>query len=213
MKFRDDRWSKTYYNKSDYAMRQFFCREVVLMNKIAVFFADGFEEIEALTVVDICRRAGISVEMVSVKEGKEVTGSHGICVNTDLLFEEVDFESLDMLVLPGGMPGTRNLEGHQGLMTQLDDFYASGKYVVAICAAPTVMGHRGMLKGRKACCYPGMEEELTGAEVVLDPVVISDHVITSRGMGCAIAFGLAITSVLCGEGKAEELANGIVYHS
>ena len=126
------------------------------MSRIAVFFADGFEEIEALTVVDICRRAGIAVEMVSVKEEKEVTGSHGICVKTDVLFDEVDFESLDMLVLPGGMPGTRNLEKHQGLMAQLDSFYAAGRYVAAICAAPTVMGHRGILKGRKACCYPGM---------------------------------------------------------
>ena len=181
------------------------------MSRIAVFFADGFEEIEALTVVDICRRAGIAVEMVSVKEEKEVTGSHGICVKTDVLFDEVDFESLDMLVLPGGMPGTRNLEKHQGLMAQLDSFYAAGKYVAAICAAPTVMGHRDMLKGREACCYPGMEEELTGAEVVFEPVAISDHVITSRGMGCAIPFGLAITSILCGKEKAEELANGIVY--
>ena len=181
------------------------------MSRIAVFFADGFEEIEALTVVDICRRAGIAVEMVSVKEEKEVTGSHGICVKTDVLFDEVDFESLDMLVLPGGMPGTRNLEKHQGLMAQLDSFYAAGRYVAAICAAPTVMGHRGILKGRKACCYPGMEEELTGAEVVFEPVAISDHVITSRGMGCAIPFGLAITSILCGKEKAEELANGIVY--
>lgn len=181
------------------------------MSRIAVFFADGFEEIEALTVVDICRRAGIAVEMVSVKEEKEVTGSHGICVKTDVLFDEVDFDSLDMLVLPGGMPGTRNLEKHQGLMAQLDSFYAAGKYVAAICAAPTVMGHRDMLKGREACCYPGMEEELTGAEVVFEPVAISDHVITSRGMGCAIPFGLAITSILCGKEKAEELSKGIVY--
>ena len=183
------------------------------MSKIAVFFAEGFEEIEALTVVDICRRAGISVEMVSVKEEKEVTGSHGICVNADKVFEEVEFESLEMLVLPGGMPGRLNLVKHQGLMARLDDFYAAGKYVAAICAAPTVMGHRGMLKGRKACCYPGMEEELAGAEVVFEPVAISDHVITSRGMGCAIPFGLAITSILCGEEKAQKLAKGIVYHS
>ncbi|MBQ8231915.1 MAG: DJ-1/PfpI family protein, partial [Lachnospiraceae bacterium] len=146
-----------------------------------------------------------------VKEEKEVTGSHGICVKTDVLFDEVDFDSLDMLVLPGGMPGTRNLEKHQGLMAQLDSFYAAGKYVAAICAAPTVMGHRDMLKGREACCYPGMEEELTGAEVVFEPVAISDHVITSRGMGCAIPFGLAITSILCGKEKAEELSKGIVY--
>lgn len=181
------------------------------MSKIAVFLADGFEEIEALTVVDICRRAGILVEMVSVQDGKIVEGSHGIRVDADMLFEDMDFDSLDMLVLPGGMPGTRNLEAHKGLMEQLDAFYREGKYVAAICAAPTIMGHRGILKGRKACCYPGMENELDGAEVVYEPVAISEHVITSRGMGCAIPFGLAVTAVLCGKEKAEELARGIVY--
>lgn len=181
------------------------------MNRIAIFFAKGFEEIEALTVVDICRRAGLTVTMVSVEAEKRVEGAHGIRVNTDMLFEEADFDRLDMLVLPGGMPGTRNLEAHRGLMEKLDAFYTEGKYVAAICAAPTILGHRGMLKGRKACCYPGMEAELTEALVVYDPVAVSEHVITSRGMGCAIPFGLAITSVFCGRDKAEELAKGIVY--
>lgn len=183
------------------------------MKRIAVFLAGGFEEIEALTVVDICRRAGITVEMVSAERDRIVEGSHGISVCADVLFEEVDFGSLDMLVLPGGMPGTRNLEAHQGLMEQVDAFYKEGKYVAAICAAPTVLGHRGILKGRKACCYPGMEGELEGAEVTYDPVAISDHVITARGMGCAIPFGLAITSVFCGKNRAEELAKGIVYQA
>lgn len=183
------------------------------MSKIAIFLAGGFEEIEALTVVDICRRAGIMVTMVSMEKDKIVEGSHGISVCADVLFEEMDFSSLDMLVLPGGMPGTRNLEAHQGLMKQLDTFYKEGKYVAAICAAPTVLGHRGILEGRKACCYPGMEEELTGAEVTYDPVAISGHVITSRGMGCAILFGLAIVSVFYGRDRAEELAKGIVYQA
>lgn len=181
------------------------------MSKIAVFFAEGFEEIEALTVVDICRRAGIAVDMVSVTADSAVTGSHGIKVETDQQFEEVQFKAIDMIVLPGGMPGTRNLEAHQGLMAQLDAFYESGKYVAAICAAPTVMGHRGILKGRKACCYPGMENELEGAEVTYESVAVADNVITSRGMGTAIDFALAITGALCGQDKADELSKAIVY--
>lgn len=183
------------------------------MSSIAIFLAKGFEEIEALTVVDLCRRAGINVIVASAEKERIVEGSHGILVCADVLFEEVDFNSLDMLVLPGGMPGTRNLEAHPGLMDQVDAFYKAGKYVAAICAAPTILGHRGILKGRKACCYPGMEEELAGAEVIYDQVAVSGHVITSRGMGCAIPFGLAIISVFCGKDAAGELAKAIVYQA
>lgn len=181
------------------------------MNKIAVFLADGFEEIEALTVVDICRRAGIEVIMTSVGDSKEVEGSHGIRIQADELFEEVDFDSLDMLVLPGGMPGTRNLEAHKGLMERVDSFYKEGKYIAAICAAPSILGHRGIVKGRRACCYPGFEEQMEGAQVVYEPTAVSGHVITGRGMGCAIPFALAVTAVFCGQEKADELAEGIVY--
>lgn len=183
----------------------------VNMSKIAVFFAEGFEEIEGLTVVDLCRRAGIETEMVSIGDSKIVKGSHDISILTDLLFEEVDFETLDMLVLPGGMPGTRKLEAHEGLMEQLDAFYGSGKYVASICAAPSIFGHRGMLKGRRACSYPTLESHLEGAEVTKDETVVSDHVITSRGMGTAIAFGLKIVEQLCGGEKAEELKEAIIY--
>ena len=181
------------------------------MSRIGIFLANGFEEIEALTVVDICRRAQIDVDVVSVQETKRVEGAHGICVDADMLYEEAVFEGMDMLVLPGGMPGTRNLEAHGGLMEQLDAFYRERKYVAAICAAPTVLGHRGMLEGREACCYPGMEKELPGAKVVYDTVAVSGHVITSRGMGCAIDFALAITEILCGKAKADALAQAIVY--
>lgn len=181
------------------------------MSKIAVFFATGYEEIEALTVVDLCRRAGIETEMVSVTGIKQVTGSHNISVAMDKQFEEVDFDSLDMIVLPGGMPGTKNLETHAGLMEQLDRFYMEGRGVAAICAAPSILGHRGYLKGRNACSYPGFEAELEGADVSLQEVEVSDHVITSRGMGCAISFALAIVEKYCGKEKAESLAKGIIY--
>lgn len=181
------------------------------MSKVAVFFAEGYEEIEALTVVDICRRAGIGTDMVSVTGMKEVTSSHGVSVKMDKTFSELDFEEYDMLVLPGGMPGTKNLEAHEELMGQIDAFYERGKYIGAICAAPSIFGHRGILKGRRACCYPSFESHLEGAEVTAGPVEISDNVITSRGMGTAIEFGLAILTVLCGEEKAGELAKAIVY--
>ena len=181
------------------------------MKRIAVFFGTGFEEIEALTVVDICRRCGLEVDMVSIMEEAGVTGSHGIRVEMDKVFAQADFSEYDMLVLPGGMPGTKHLEAHEGLMEQIDAFYAAGKYIAAICAAPSIFGHRGILKGRRACCYPSFESHLEGAQVTAGPVEISDHVVTSRGMGTAIDFALAIAGIFCGSGKAQEMAQSIVY--
>lgn len=182
------------------------------MSKIAIFFSEGYEEVEALTVVDICRRCKIAVDMVSVAGERSVKGSHGIVVEMDKLFEEVDFAEYDMLVLPGGLKGTQGLESHEGLMAQIDDFYAKGKYIAAVCAAPSILGHRGILKGRKACSYPSFESHLEGAEVTAGPVEVSDHVITSRGMGTSIAFALAIVEVFCGRQTADEMAEKIVYH-
>jgi len=181
------------------------------MKKIAVFFAPGYEEIEALTVVDLCRRAGIDVTMAAVGEDKKVIGSHNIAVEMDQVFAEVDFAALDMMVLPGGMPGTRNLEAHTGLMTQVDQFYDSGKYVAAICAAPSIFGHRGIVRGKKACCYPGFEKDMEGAQISYDNVCVDGNVITSRGMGTAIDFALAIIGELCGPETAEEKAKSIIY--
>ena len=181
------------------------------MSKIAVFFAEGYEEIEALAVVDVCRRLKIEVDMVSVTGEKQVVGAHGISVSMDKMFENIDCSEYDMLVLPGGMPGTRNLEAHQGLMEQVDAFYAAGKYIGAICAAPSIFGHKGYLKGRKACCFPNFESHLEGAEVTRDSVVVDGHVVTSRGMGTAIDFGLTIGGLLVSEEEAEALAKGIIY--
>lgn len=182
------------------------------MKKIAVFLAEGYEEIEALTVVDICRRCGLAVELVSITEDCMVKSSHGVSVEADTIFSQADFAEYDMLVLPGGMPGTKNLEAHEGLMAQIDAFYAAGKYIGAICAAPSIFGHRGILQGKKACCYPSFESHLEGAEVTRGPVEISEHVVTSRGMGTAINFGLAIAGIFVGREKAEEVAEAIVYH-
>ena len=131
----------------------------------------------------------------------------------DLCFEEVNFDSLDMIVLPGGKQGTENLEAHEGLVSQVDAFDRSGRYLAAICAAPSILGHRGILQGRRAGCYPGWEQHLTGAEVSMDDATVDGHVITGRSMGCAIPFSLAIVAQLLGQEQADKVAESIVYHS
>ncbi|SDB10173.1 DJ-1 family glyoxalase III [Butyrivibrio sp. INlla16] len=181
------------------------------MADIAIFLADGFEEIEALTVVDLCRRAGLNIDMVSVMEGLYVTGSHGIEVKADKLLSEVNFDAMDMLVLPGGMPGTTNLEKTEKLMEQVRAFDAAGKYISAICAAPGVFGRAGLLNGRKACAFPGLEGELKGADVQMTETTVDGHILTSRGMGTAIPFGLAIVERFCGKEAADELGKKVVF--
>lgn len=178
---------------------------------IAVFFAEGFEEIEGLTVVDLTRRAGIETWMISINKEKQVTGSHGIGISVDKTLEEVDFQQVEMIVLPGGMPGTLNLGNCRVLTEQIKAFHEQKKYVAAICAAPTVFGKLGILRGEKACCYPGMEEQLEGALVGFEPCIRSGHIVTSRGMGTAIDFGLQIVALVKGEEEANKLAKAIVY--
>ncbi len=181
------------------------------MAKIGVFFAEGYEEIEALAVVDLCRRAGIEVLMVATDGVSSVAGSHGIRVSMDIALADVDFDSLDMLVLPGGKLGTERLEGCEALCAQLDRFYEDGKWIAAICAAPSIFGHRMYLKGRRATSYPAFEGHLEGAEVTESPAVCDGNVITGRGMGTAIDFGLLIVEKLVSRQAADELAKSIVY--
>ncbi len=170
--------------------------------KVYIFLADGFEEIEGLTVVDIMRRAKIDVETISITGQKQINGAHKIIVEADRLFEETDFSDGDMLVLPGGMPGPRNLIG---------EFDKKKKYLAAICAAPSILSELGILKGRKACAYPSFEEGLDCAQVVHEAAVTDGHVTTGRGMGAAIPFALKLTELLCGTEKANEIAESIVY--
>lgn len=179
--------------------------------KVYVFLADGFEEIEGLTVVDVLRRAGAEVCTVSVMGTKKIEGSHKINLEADAVFEECEFSDADLLVLPGGMPGTLNLGAHEGLTELLKKENEKNTGIAAICAAPSVLGDLGILKGKKAVCYPGFEERLTGAEVLKVPAVTDGNVTTSRGMGTAIAFSLELTARLFGREKAEELAKGIIY--
>lgn len=181
------------------------------MEKAYVFLADGFEEIEGLTVVDILRRAGADTQTVSVMGRKEITGSHRITLQADLVFEETSFEDGTLFVLPGGMPGTKHLGAHEGLTSLLKKAAAEGKRVAAICAAPSVLGDLGLLEGKHAACYPGFEDRLKGAQVEFTPVVTDGNITTSRGMGTAILFALSLAAQLTGTEKAEELAKGIIY--
>ena len=181
------------------------------MKKLGVFMADGCEEIEALTVVDIARRAGIEVAMISITGEKLVKGAHGIDFHTDIPAEFMDFEMLDGIVLPGGMPGTLNLGANKYVLQTIIDFNCKGKLVSAICAAPSVLGEAGILKGKKATSYPGFEEKLLGAEISTEPVVVDGNVITSRGMGTAIPFALEIVRYLVDGETAEKLGQSIIY--
>ena len=183
-----------------------------MKKRVTVFLADGFEEIEGLTVVDLLRRAGVEVTTVSITGERTIHGAHGIDVQADVLFEDMAVDNEDMLVLPGGMPGTLHLAAHEGLKKVLNQFYEEKKYLAAICAAPSVFGKYGYLKGKKATSYPGFEKELLGAEYLVDAVVDSDFIITSRGMGTAIPFSLKLIEKLLGQEKAEEISKSIIYN-
>ena len=157
------------------------------------------------------RRAGIDIQTVSIKETKEIRTSHGINLLTDAVFGECDFSDADMLVIPGGMPGTRYLEEYKPLTDLLGDFYRKGGKVAAICAAPGVFERLGFLKGRNATSYPSVMEQLTSAKTSLEPVVVDGNVTTSRGLGTAIDFSLSLIRQLEGRAKAEKIAEEIVY--
>ena len=171
---------------------------------IYVCLAEGFEEIEALAPVDILRRAQFEVQTVGVT-GEVVTGAHGIRVAADLTVQQVQPASVEMLVLPGGMPGTKNLEASGEVQELLCAARRSNAWIAAICAAPSILGHAGLLNGRKATCFPGFEPELTGAQVTGNPVEQDGRLITAKGAGAAVAFGLKLVEVLSSPQKASQL--------
>ena len=181
------------------------------MKRVSVLLADGFEEVEALTVVDLLRRAKVYVDTVSIMDDYTVRGSHGINVQTEDLFDEVNFAEFDRIVLPGGMPGTTNLKAHSGVRKIVKEFADEGKYVAAICAAPTILADLGLLKGKRVTCYPAMEKEIPGAVITRAPVTVDGTIITSRGVGTAIDFALELIQTLEGREKTEEIAESIVY--
>lgn len=179
---------------------------------VYVFLADGFEEIEALTPVDLLRRAGADVKTVSIyPDRREVTGARSIPVAADMTISEGGFDDAGIIVLPGGMPGTVNLLECGDLMDIVDRQNAKGGRIAAICAAPArILGARGLLKGKKATCYPGLEDMLEGATPVTETVVTDGNITTSRGLGTAVDFACElITLVIDGE-KAKEIRTSVV---
>lgn len=182
------------------------------MANVYAFLANGLEEVECLAVVDMLRREDISVDLVSITGEQTVKGSHGIQIVTDRLFEETDFTDGDVFFLPGGMPGTKHLGEYQPLTKLLLDACQNGKRIAAICAAPSVLGQLGILKGKKAVCFPGFEKDLSGAEVLTCGVVTDGMITTARGVGYAIDLGLELVRLLHGEKAAKELRDTIQYN-
>lgn len=181
------------------------------MKKVLLFMADGTEECEALITVDLLRRADIDVTTVSVMNTNILNTSSGIKIEADKLINEIDFNMADMLVLPGGMPGTKYLGDNTELRKALIDFYEQNKPIAAICAAPSVLGQLGLLEGKKAICYPGFEEALTGATISdVDPVTDA-NITTASGLGHAIPFALELIKVLKGEKTSKEVSDQIGY--
>ena len=181
-----------------------------MMKTILVFLADGFEEIEAITPIDVLRRAGLNVQTVSVMDKQTVSGAHGIPVVADKMFADIHLEDAEMLLLPGGLPGATNLDAHQGLSNMIMAFASEEKPLSAICAAPLVFGNRGLLQGKKATCYPGFESYLTGAEYTAALVETDGNFITAKGPGAAMDFAFAIVEKYCGVEKVNELKSGMM---
>lgn len=179
------------------------------MKQAYIFLANGHEEVEALMVVDLLRRAGITIETVSITGDKMVTSSHNVTYQADRLFEEVEGSMADLVVLPGGLPGTTNLLAFEPLMNMVKAHNEAGKLVAAICAAPSVLAELGILDGKKGTSYPGFGTKIEN--FVDAPVVVDGNVVTSRGLGAAIDFGLALIGLLVDEEKAKTVAAAIQY--
>lgn len=184
---------------------------MLIMSKLGIFMANGCEEIEGLTVVDIARRAGIEIDTISITGENSVTSSHNVTFMTDTTKEKADFSKYDGIVLPGGMPGTTNLGADETVNNVIKEFAAQGKLVAAICAAPSVLGQAGLLDGKKATCFPGFEDKLTGADFTEDKVAVDGNIITSRGMGTTILFALEIVKYLTDEETADTVAGKIMW--
>ncbi len=180
------------------------------MKKVALFLANGFEEIEALGAVDILRRAQISVTTISITDEEVVTGAHNIPVTADTTFNKADFSDIDVLVLPGGMPGAKNLKEHEGLRKLLKEFNSNKKHIAAICAAPMVLGDLGFLDGKRATCYPGFEPELIGAKITEESVVVDENITTGKGPGLVFDFALRLVEQIAGLQTRREVQNGLL---
>ena len=178
---------------------------------ITVFLANGFEEVEAITPVDIMRRAGLDVRTVSIYDSPMVTGAHKVPIQADMVFCQVDFSQVDLIVLPGGLPGSTNLDACEPLCQAIKKHTEGGKPVAAICAAPLVLGHLGLLVGRKATCYPGVEPELTGATCTGAMVEVDGNIITGKGPAAAFAFGFTLVEQFKSPEATLPLRDGMLY--
>lgn len=176
-----------------------------------LFLAEGFEEIEAFSVVDLLRRAEIEIQTVTIKPDRMVTGAHKIQVKADLIFEEIQYEDMTGMILPGGMPGTTNLSKCKPLIEWLQKAHADEKLIAAICAAPSILGDLGILEGRKAVCYPGFESKLKGATVTEDAAVRDGHIITSKAAGTAVDFSLKLIKHLKSKEDSINIKRSILY--
>ncbi len=171
---------------------------------VYVFLAEGFEEMEALAPIDILRRAGLSVQTVGIGS-REITGAHGVMFMADIADDAFTPDDMEAVVLPGGMPGTKNLEASRAVSAALNCAVRENVVVAAICAAPSILGHKGLLQGKRATCYPGFESELHGAEITCESVVVDGRFITARGAGVALDFAFALVSCLRSEEEALHL--------
>ncbi len=177
---------------------------------VYVFLTDGFEEIEAITPIDIMRRAGVAVKTVSITDSRYVTGSHDITVKADISIKDAVYEDIDMIILPGG-PGHTSLDENDTVHEFIDRAAGEDKFIAAICAAPSIVGKKGLLKGRRATAFPGYEKYLEGAEILADKAVSDGRFITAKGAGAAAEFGFMIVSELLGEEKAKEIRESMQY--
>ena len=178
--------------------------------RVFLFLAEGFEEIEAIAPIDVFRRAGFDVTTVSITADLKVSGAHGIGVLADKCFSEVSFDGEFLLFLPGGMPGTTNLDKHAGLKELIALQASKGAKIAAICAAPSILGKMGLLKDKEAICYPGFEQFLINARVSDSKIVKSGNIFTAKGPGVAIPFALAIVEDLKGKKHADEVAQAMM---
>lgn len=182
-----------------------------MAKKVYIFLAEGFEELEAVAVIDLLRRAGLAVVTVAVGNYLEVAGAHHISIRADKFLKDIDSSDADALILPGGLPGVTNLNESDVLRRMLQGGYTSGKLVAAICAAPMILGQMGLLEGKRATCYPGFEDHLRGHIPTNDRVIIDGQIITASGIGVVIEFALAIITYLLDEQMATEVSEAILY--
>ena len=175
------------------------------------FLATGFEEVEALAPVDILRRGGIEIKTVSITGDLVVESAHGVGIRADLLFDEADLASADLLMLPGGLPGATNLNAHEGLRRALTEHNARGRRIAAICAAPLVLGGLGLLEGRRATCYPGFEKYMTGATYTAELFTTDGNITTGRGPAAVLPYSYAILEQLAGADTAKAVRDGMIY--